>query len=84
MRPTCSNDAFDATTGVDTQDRKPESFVNLTGLKWPIVVAIAFMLLLLGIATLSVPLAAAQSRLPMLLLTGAISCGYLYQGPPFR
>lgn len=79
-----SNDAFDAVTGVDTEDRKPESIINLTGLPWLVVLAAAFALLAWGVAKLFTTLTFASSPASMYLFAGSILCGYIYQGPPFR
>eukprot|EP00892_Ulva_mutabilis_P006111 jgi/Ulvmu1/3872/UM018_0091.1 len=79
-----SNDAFDAVTGVDSKQRKPESIINLTGAPWLVVLAIAFALLAWGGSKLYATLSAADSPASIALLAGAIICGYVYQGPPFR
>jgi 1,4-dihydroxy-2-naphthoate octaprenyltransferase len=71
-------------TGVDTEDRKPESIVNLTGLNPSWLLAIAFAALIAGMSQLMVPVLSTGSRLPGALLLAAIACGYVYQGPPFR
>ena len=83
----CSNDAFDSRTGVDTTPEwtsKPESIVALTGLDWKVLLAASFVMLAAGLWTMSEPLLCCGSTLPMWLFGGAIACGYLYQGPPFR
>jgi 1,4-dihydroxy-2-naphthoate octaprenyltransferase len=77
----CSNDAFDAETGVD--QTKPESVVNLTGNRTAVLLLskafLAAGLLLLGWGISS----AGDSRISAMLGI-AIVCGYVYQGPPFR
>lgn len=84
MEQICSNDAFDAKTGVDTQERKPESIVNLTGFGAAPLLAIAFSALMVGLTLLMGPVSNSGSSLPGAMLLGSILCGYLYQGPPFR
>ena len=80
----CSNDAFDAMTGVDSEDRKPESIVNLTGLPWYAIVAASCVPLAFGVLKLGKALADGTSPVASWLLAIAILCGYVYQGPPFR
>ncbi|KAG1664632.1 hypothetical protein FOA52_011769 [Chlamydomonas sp. UWO 241] len=76
-----SNDAFDAATGVDKSKR--ESVVNLTGNRTGVLVA-ANALLLGGVSLLYALLAGGGDARPAAMLAGAIACGYVYQGPPFR
>lgn len=83
-RCACSNDAFDSVTGADSEDRKPESIINLTGAPWLNVLAAAFALLAWGASKLYATLTAAGSPVAVCLLAGSILCGYMYQGPPFR
>ena len=71
-------------TGVDSEDRKPESIVNLTGWSWKALLVISMVLLALGVAMLAKPVMSTGSALPGQLLGAAIACGYIYQGPPFR
>jgi 2-carboxy-1,4-naphthoquinone phytyltransferase len=82
--PLCSNDAFDALTGVDSEDRKPESIVNLTGLPWHSIVGASCVPLVFGVLKFSSVLAIANSPVSSWLLAISILCGYVYQGPPFR
>ena len=79
----CSNDAFDAATGVDNIS-KPESIVSLTGWSPRLLVGVAFGMLALGAWRMTVALQACQSFAPGVMLALAVSCGYIYQGPPFR
>jgi 1,4-dihydroxy-2-naphthoate octaprenyltransferase len=78
---TCSNDAFDADTGVDQS--KPESVVNLTGNR-PAVLLLSKAFLAAGVGVLSWGISSAADPAVAPLLGAAICCGYLYQGPPFR
>ena len=80
----CSNDAFDAGTGVDTPTSKPESIVNLLGGNWQGVLLASFACLIGGVSILMRHVTASGSPIPGYLLLAAIVCGYVYQGPPFR
>lgn len=81
MPACCSNDAFDAETGVDRS--KPESFVNVTGNR-PAVFAAAVAFFMAGVALLGRFIGGAQDPRIGTMLGLAIACGYVYQGPPFR
>ncbi|GAX79957.1 hypothetical protein CEUSTIGMA_g7396.t1 [Chlamydomonas eustigma] len=76
-----SNDAFDAATGVDKTKR--ESVVNLTGNR-NLVLLVANVFLLAGVGLLLTLVTANGDMRPVMMLTAAIACGYVYQGPPFR
>ena len=77
-----SNDAFDSHTGVDKTKR--ESVVNLTG-RPGLVLWTANLCLACGVALLWHLIASITEPMrPALMLAGAIACGYVYQGPPFR
>ncbi|KAL6763001.1 UbiA prenyltransferase family [Haematococcus lacustris] len=76
-----SNDAFDAATGVDVS--KPESVVNLTGSR-PLVFWSSLGFLAAGVSLLLRQIAATGDSRVTVMLALAISCGYVYQGPPFR
>jgi 1,4-dihydroxy-2-naphthoate phytyltransferase len=77
-----SNDAFDSHTGVDKT--KKESVVNLTGSP-TLVLWTANACLAAGVSLLWYLIASIQEPTrPTMMLTGAIACGYVYQGPPFR
>lgn len=78
----CSNDAFDAATGVDLTKR--ESIVNLSGSPPGLVLLIANTFLLAGLGLFAHLLSGAAAQPVMCLLAVAIVCGYVYQGPPFR
>jgi hypothetical protein len=80
-RRPCSNDAFDATTGVDKTKR--ESVVNLTGSRRGVLLA-AKAFLAAGLWLLAAAIGAAHDGRVAAMLAAAIACGYLYQGPPFR
>jgi 1,4-dihydroxy-2-naphthoate phytyltransferase len=77
-----SNDAFDSHTGVDKT--KKESVVNLTGsptlVLWTANVCLAAGVSLLWYLITSIQ----EPTRPAMMLAGAIACGYVYQGPPFR
>ncbi|XP_057804021.1 2-carboxy-1,4-naphthoquinone phytyltransferase, chloroplastic isoform X2 [Salvia miltiorrhiza] len=76
-----SNDVYDFDTGADIN--KKESVVNLVGSRtWTHV--LAWILLALGFIGLSWVSVEASSLRPILLLSYAIVCGYVYQCPPFR
>ena len=79
-----SNDAFDATTGVDASKR--ESVVALLGGRaGPVHVHVAAVAALVtGALLLRSAFAASANGLPARLLAAAVACGYVYQGPPFR
>ena len=78
-----SNDAWDYETGVDRENRKPESIVNLLNGDVKLAHTTSAFFLIAGITTL-LPMFtnAPASALVSLLL--AIFCGVLYQVPPFR
>eukprot|EP00877_Chromochloris_zofingiensis_P007993 jgi/Chrzof1/3447/Cz12g25220.t1 len=76
-----SNDAFDASMGVDRH--KLESVVNLTGSR-TLVMTAAWAFFALGLALLGVHIGAAHDSRVTSYLATAIACGYVYQGPPFR
>ena len=77
-----SNDAFDATTGVDAAKR--ESVVALLGGRAGTVHVASLLALVTGALLLRSALATAADGLPARLLAAAVACGYVYQGPPFR
>lgn len=79
--PLCSNDAFDAKTGVDKTKR--ESVVNLTGNR-TLVLVLANVLLVAGVSLLATLISTTADARPALMLAFSIACGYVYQGPPFR
>eukprot|EP00879_Flechtneria_rotunda_P013950 GHRR01014570.1.p1 GENE.GHRR01014570.1~~GHRR01014570.1.p1 ORF type:complete len:382 (+),score=117.61 GHRR01014570.1:352-1497(+) len=76
-----SNDAFDATTGVDVH--KAESVVNLTGNRNGVLL-LAKLFLVAGMALLGTNINAAAYNTVLQMLGLAIACGYIYQGPPLR
>ncbi|WIA35684.1 hypothetical protein OEZ86_004090 [Tetradesmus obliquus] len=76
-----SNDAFDATTGADVH--KPESVVNLTGNRIGVLLA-SKLFLAAGVCVLASNVDPAQNPRVMCMFGAAITCGYIYQGPPFR
>ncbi|KAJ7519512.1 hypothetical protein O6H91_20G042400 [Diphasiastrum complanatum] len=76
-----SNDAYDAETGVDKE--KEESLVNIIGNQSGVLVA-AYVCLFLGLFGLAWGAFQAGDVRIVGLLFAAISCGYLYQCPPFR
>lgn len=78
----CSNDAFDAATGVDLTKR--ESIVNLSGSPPGLILLIANAFLLSGLGLFAHLLSGAAAQPVLCLLAVAIVCGYVYQGPPFR
>jgi len=80
----CSNDAFDSSTGVDSNASKPESIVNLIGGNWRLVLAASALALAAGVRLLAKHVLATGSAVPGYMLLAAICCGYVYQGPPFR
>eukprot|EP00850_Spirogloea_muscicola_P006801 SM000033S12322 [mRNA] locus=s33:156129:161198:+ [translate_table: standard] len=75
------NDAHDAETGVDKD--KPESVVNMTGSQ-PLVLGAAYLCLVAGVWGISVGAASTGDLRVAWLLAAAITCGYVYQCPPFR
>jgi 1,4-dihydroxy-2-naphthoate octaprenyltransferase len=77
----CSNDAFDATTGVDVH--KHESFVNITGNRNGVLLT-AKLFLAAGLSLLAANINTAHDPRVLYMLAAAIVCGYVYQGPPFR
>jgi 1,4-dihydroxy-2-naphthoate octaprenyltransferase len=77
----CSNDVFDADTGIDRN--KHHSLVNLTGNK-PLIFWLSTLFLVMGIAGI---LAIAWWQRDWTILGIILLCcalGYSYQGPPFR
>ncbi|KAJ9174900.1 hypothetical protein P3X46_013498 [Hevea brasiliensis] len=76
-----SNDVYDFDTGADKN--KKESVVNLVGSRSGIFVA-AYSSLALGFMGLTWTSLGAGSVQAILLLACAITCGYIYQCPPFR
>lgn len=76
-----SNDAYDAETGVDKGKR--ESVVNMTGSREGVLIS-AYTCLLFGILGFIWGAWQAQNMPVVALLAGAITCGYIYQCPPFR
>lgn len=77
----CSNDYFDADTGVD--ESKPESVVNLTGNRF-LVGSAAVAFFALGTGLLWALISQTGDMRPAALLAFSMACGYVYQGPPFR
>lgn len=78
---TCSNDVFDANTGVD--ENKKESIVNLTG-KPRLILWLSISMLFSGVGLLVHSLGTLNRAAASCLLSFSIICGYIYQGPPFR
>ncbi|KAF7112830.1 hypothetical protein RHSIM_RhsimUnG0187900 [Rhododendron simsii] len=76
-----SNDVYDYDTGADTT--KKESVVNMVGSRTGTLLA-AYMLLALGFVGLAWVSVGAGNVRSILLLACAITCGYIYQCPPFR
>ncbi|XP_024021711.1 2-carboxy-1,4-naphthoquinone phytyltransferase, chloroplastic isoform X2 [Morus notabilis] len=76
-----SNDVYDFDTGADKN--KKESVVNLIGSRTGTLVA-ACLLLALGFMLLTWTSIQAGNKRAILLLACAITCGYIYQCPPFR
>ncbi|MCD9641516.1 glutathione S-conjugate-exporting ATPase Abc4 [Datura stramonium] len=76
-----SNDVYDFDTGAD-KDKK-ESVVNIVGSRTGTFIA-AYLLLALGFLGLAYTSVEAANLRAILLLASAISCGYIYQCPPFR
>jgi len=85
-----SNDGFDAATGVDAAGMgKPESVVALTGGRALPVLLLSLGFLAAGAAGLAGEVARAAAApgaatAAAAMLTAAVACGYVYQGPPFR
>ncbi|KAK9110993.1 hypothetical protein Scep_018512 [Stephania cephalantha] len=76
-----SNDVYDFDTGADKN--KKESVVNIAGSRTGTLVA-AYVFLFIGFIGFAWVFREAGSIRPLLLLTCAIICGYIYQCPPFR
>ncbi|XP_057466500.1 2-carboxy-1,4-naphthoquinone phytyltransferase, chloroplastic-like [Actinidia eriantha] len=76
-----SNDVYDFDTGADKT--KKESVVNIVGSRKGTLL-VACMLLALGFIGLTWVSVEAGSMRSILLLACAITCGYIYQCPPFR
>ncbi|KAI3803810.1 hypothetical protein L1987_31972 [Smallanthus sonchifolius] len=76
-----SNDVYDFDTGADVN--KKESVVNMLGSRSGTLVA-ALLLLCVGSMGLVWASVEAGNMRSMLLLASAITCGYIYQCPPFR
>ncbi|XP_022744517.1 2-carboxy-1,4-naphthoquinone phytyltransferase, chloroplastic-like isoform X2 [Durio zibethinus] len=76
-----SNDVYDFDTGADKN--KKESVVNLVGSRSGPLIA-AYLSLALGFMGLTWASVDAGNMRSLLLLACAISCGYVYQCPPFR
>ncbi|XP_048231765.1 2-carboxy-1,4-naphthoquinone phytyltransferase, chloroplastic isoform X2 [Ricinus communis] len=76
-----SNDVYDFDTGADKN--KKESVVNLVGSRSGTSIA-AYLSLGLGFVGLTWTSLGASSMQAILLLACAITCGYIYQCPPFR
>ncbi|OAY45139.1 2-carboxy-1,4-naphthoquinone phytyltransferase, chloroplastic isoform X2 [Manihot esculenta] len=76
-----SNDVYDFDTGADKN--KKESVVNLVGSRTGTFVA-AYSSLVLGIIGLTWTSLGAGSVQAIFLLACSITCGYIYQCPPFR
>ncbi|XP_059648024.1 2-carboxy-1,4-naphthoquinone phytyltransferase, chloroplastic isoform X2 [Cornus florida] len=76
-----SNDVYDFDTGADKN--KKESVVNMVGSRTGTLFA-AYLLLALGFMGLTWASIEAGNVRAILLLACAITCGYIYQCPPFR
>ncbi|MFS7979237.1 putative 1,4-dihydroxy-2-naphthoate polyprenyltransferase [Helianthus anomalus] len=76
-----SNDVYDFDTGADIN--KKESVVNMIGSRSGTLMA---ALLFLGVGSMGLVWASMEAGnvRSMLLLASAITCGYIYQCPPFR
>ncbi|XP_076920747.1 2-carboxy-1,4-naphthoquinone phytyltransferase, chloroplastic-like [Bidens hawaiensis] len=76
-----SNDVYDFDTGADIN--KKESVVNMIGSRSGTLMA---ALLLLGVGSMGLVWASMEAGnvRSILLLASAITCGYIYQCPPFR
>ncbi|CAH2047697.1 unnamed protein product [Thlaspi arvense] len=76
-----SNDVYDFDTGADKN--KKESVVNMVGSRTGTLAA-AVTSLVLGVSGLVWTSLIARNTRAILLLASAITCGYVYQCPPFR
>ncbi|OMO84886.1 UbiA prenyltransferase family [Corchorus capsularis] len=76
-----SNDVYDFDTGADKN--KKESVVNMVGSRLGPFIA-AYLSLAVGFMGLTWVAADAGNMRSLLLLACAITCGYIYQCPPFR
>ncbi|CAH9127758.1 unnamed protein product [Cuscuta epithymum] len=76
-----SNDVYDFDTGADKN--KSESVVNIVGSRTGTLVA-AYVSLSLGFYGLAWAALQSANIRSILLLASAITCGYIYQCPPFR
>ncbi|KAM7470621.1 hypothetical protein LguiA_008804 [Lonicera macranthoides] len=76
-----SNDVYDFDTGADKN--KKESVVNILGSRTGTLIS-AYLLLAVGFTGLTWASVTAGSIRSILLLASAITCGYIYQCPPFR
>ncbi|KAI5661368.1 hypothetical protein M9H77_20691 [Catharanthus roseus] len=76
-----SNDVYDFDTGADIN--KKESVVNIVGSRTGTFIA-ACISLVLGLSGLILASVEAGNLRSILLLASAITCGYIYQCPPFR
>ncbi|CAK9174057.1 unnamed protein product [Ilex paraguariensis] len=76
-----SNDVYDFDTGADKN--KKESVVNIVGSRTGTIVA-AWLLLALGFMGLTWVAVEAANMRSLFLLASAVTCGYIYQCPPFR
>ncbi|OMO63580.1 UbiA prenyltransferase family [Corchorus olitorius] len=76
-----SNDVYDFDTGADKN--KKESVVNMVGSRSGPFLA-AYLSLAVGFMGLAWVAADAGNMRSLLLLACAITCGYIYQCPPFR
>ncbi|XP_010267194.1 PREDICTED: 2-carboxy-1,4-naphthoquinone phytyltransferase, chloroplastic isoform X2 [Nelumbo nucifera] len=76
-----SNDVYDFDTGADKN--KKESVVNMVDSRTGTLVS-AYMLLVIGFMGLTWASVEAGNIRSILLLICAITCGYIYQCPPFR
>ncbi|CAH9063604.1 unnamed protein product [Cuscuta europaea] len=76
-----SNDVYDFDTGADKNKR--ESVVNIVGSRTGTLVA-AYVSLSLGFCGLAWAALQSANMRAILLLASAITCGYIYQCPPFR
>lgn len=76
-----SNDVYDFDTGADKN--KKESIVNIAGNRTGILIA-AYLSLSLGFCGLTWASLQSANIRAILLLASAITCGYIYQCPPFR
>ncbi|XP_024980046.1 2-carboxy-1,4-naphthoquinone phytyltransferase, chloroplastic isoform X1 [Cynara cardunculus var. scolymus] len=76
-----SNDVYDFDTGADVN--KKESVVNMIGSRSGTLIA---ALVLLGLGSMGLVWASVEAGniRSILLLVSAVTCGYIYQCPPFR